>query len=274
MLAMTRQSLTAYSIEIVRAGLEAVSPASGRPGTALGHPTGSKSSSTLCCPRPLPTSIRPWSARSSSPCWNPPWSPKSPSMDLDPCGGLDPVAHLSAPSRPISSSPWSTSVMARRPAPPDARRRAPALRRQGGAEPMIELTALRYPALSAAGRALDLLLLSAHRLSSAAAIGALFLLLLRYARRRRLGARFLSCYVEVFQGTPLLMQLFLAVLRPAAAGHRRAAARRRRHRADALRQRLPGRDLARLRRWRSRTRRNGMPARALGLELLACRCAT
>jgi len=39
-------------------------------------------------------------------------------------------------------------------------------------------------------------------------IGALLLLLLRYGRPR-LGARFLHLYVELFQGTPLLLQLFL-----------------------------------------------------------------
>lgn len=38
--------------------------------------------------------------------------------------------------------------------------------------------------------------------------GALLLLLLRYARPR-LGARFMRGYVELFQGTPLLLQLFL-----------------------------------------------------------------
>jgi polar amino acid transport system permease protein len=39
-------------------------------------------------------------------------------------------------------------------------------------------------------------------------IGALLLLLLRYGRPR-LGARFLHLYVGLFQGTPLLLQLFL-----------------------------------------------------------------
>jgi polar amino acid transport system permease protein len=39
-------------------------------------------------------------------------------------------------------------------------------------------------------------------------IGALLLLLLRYARPR-FGTRFMSLYVEVLQGTPLLLQLFL-----------------------------------------------------------------
>jgi polar amino acid transport system permease protein len=39
-------------------------------------------------------------------------------------------------------------------------------------------------------------------------IGALLLLLLRYGRPR-LGTRFLHLYVELFQGTPLLLQLFL-----------------------------------------------------------------
>ena len=40
------------------------------------------------------------------------------------------------------------------------------------------------------------------------AIGALLLLLLRYGRPK-FGARFLKVYVEVLQGTPLLLQLFL-----------------------------------------------------------------
>jgi polar amino acid transport system permease protein len=39
-------------------------------------------------------------------------------------------------------------------------------------------------------------------------IGALLLLLLRYGRPR-FGTRFLRLYVELFQGTPLLLQLFL-----------------------------------------------------------------
>ncbi|HET6621286.1 MAG TPA: amino acid ABC transporter permease [Dongiaceae bacterium] len=39
-------------------------------------------------------------------------------------------------------------------------------------------------------------------------IGALLLLLLRYARPA-VGARFMSLYVELLQGTPLLLQLFL-----------------------------------------------------------------
>lgn len=39
-------------------------------------------------------------------------------------------------------------------------------------------------------------------------IGALLLLLLRYARPK-FGVRFMSLYVEVLQGTPLLLQLFL-----------------------------------------------------------------
>ena len=39
-------------------------------------------------------------------------------------------------------------------------------------------------------------------------LGALLLLALRYARPR-FGARFMRVYVEVFQGTPLLIQLFL-----------------------------------------------------------------
>jgi polar amino acid transport system permease protein len=39
-------------------------------------------------------------------------------------------------------------------------------------------------------------------------IGALLLLLLRYGRPK-IGARFLKIYVEVLQGTPLLLQLFL-----------------------------------------------------------------
>jgi polar amino acid transport system permease protein len=39
-------------------------------------------------------------------------------------------------------------------------------------------------------------------------IGALLLLLLRYGRPR-VGARFLQLYVALFQGTPLLLQLFL-----------------------------------------------------------------
>lgn len=39
-------------------------------------------------------------------------------------------------------------------------------------------------------------------------IGALLLLLLRYARPK-FGTRFMSLYVEVLQGTPLLLQLFL-----------------------------------------------------------------
>ena len=39
-------------------------------------------------------------------------------------------------------------------------------------------------------------------------IGALLLLLLRYARPN-IGVRFMNLYVEVLQGTPLLLQLFL-----------------------------------------------------------------
>src|ERR1041385_5595112 len=39
-------------------------------------------------------------------------------------------------------------------------------------------------------------------------IGALLLLLLRYGRPK-FGGRFLHLYVELFQGTPLLLQLFL-----------------------------------------------------------------
>ena len=54
-------------------------------------------------------------------------------------------------------------------------------------------------------------------------------------------------YVQLFQGTPLLMQLFLAYFGIALVRHQRLAVGRRVGGAHALHQRLPDRDLARLR---------------------------
>ena len=90
-------------------------------------------------------------------------------------------------------------------------------------------------------------------------IGALLLLLLRYGRPR-FGAKAVHLYVEVLQGTPLLLQLFL--LRPPHC--RGIAAVGRRRRADALRWCL----LAEIWRWRRCDPLTASDERRSGLNLL------
>ena len=77
-LAMTI-NLTAYGIEIVRAGIEAVPPGQREAGVALGMSPTFDLFRHHSCRRPSPLFIRPSSARSSSPCWNRPWYRRSPS---------------------------------------------------------------------------------------------------------------------------------------------------------------------------------------------------
>ena len=65
-------------IEICGPGSKRCRPASAKPAWHLAFRR-FWSSSKSSCPRHWPTSIRPWSARSSSRCWNPPSCRRSPS---------------------------------------------------------------------------------------------------------------------------------------------------------------------------------------------------
>ena len=70
-------------------------------------------------------------------------------------------------------------------------------------------------------------------------------------RVSKVGARcaaLASGYIQLIQGTPLLIVLFLSYFGLGILGYKLDPAGRRRHLADALRRGLPGRDLARLHR--------------------------
>ena len=74
-----------------------------------------------------------------------------------------------------------------------------------------------------------------------------------------------SGYIQLIQGTPLLILLFLSYFGLGIFGLQAGAAGRRRHLADALRRRLPRRDLARLHRGGAAAR-SGRPSDCLGLN--------
>jgi polar amino acid transport system permease protein len=86
----------------------------------------------------------------------------------------------------------------------------------------------------------------------------LALLVARCRRARRSSG--VAAYVQLFQGTPLLMQLFLAYFGLALLGSDLGLGVGGAG-ADAVQQRLPGRDLARLRQ-RHPARASGRPRRA------------
>ena len=260
-LAMTI-NLTAYTIEILRAGIEAVPPGQREAGLALGiH------AATVFIYVVLPQAVaNVYPALVSQIVITMLESAVVSQIavaDLTHVADLHPVAHLSR-IRDLFRDHPDLSVHGGQPAMAFGARRPPAVRRPREMRlRMISLSLLDILRVPAAGRALDLAAFRdrfprRRNCRAAAAVAAL-------CAAEMGGARSSSYYIELLQGTPLLLQLFLVFFGLPLVGHRSIAAAGRRRRAHPLCRRVSRGDLARLRRCRAARPVGG--ERRSGLEL-------
>ena len=249
-----------YATEILRSGIEAVPRGQIEAATALGlRPAAASSATSSLFPARAGQSTRRWRASSSCCCSAPPSSSAISAEELTAITNslqsttfrsfefyfvatLIYLAMARAARLVLDALYWAGFVRGRPPL------RGAGMSRRLRAPPEL----LSSCSARCAGRSLLSLVAFVG-----GGVGGLVIALMRISRATRCVRWVARVYIGLFQGTPLLMQLFLAYLRAGGADRRPARPLARgRDRLHALRRRVPRRDLAR--------RDRGDPAHAMG----------